>query len=238
MRAAGLEPRVHAARMYASLGRGVFELLWLACRGRDALREAAVVPAESEARLGEAQSLGRGVVLAASHTGNWDLAAAAIAQRVPLVVVTKRLSVRALDAFWQSTRRALGIELVTQDGAMTAARRALARGAAVATMIDQVPARQRHGLVAPFLGRDAWLDKTPATLAARAGAPLVAAASFRRPDGVHELHALTVLTPPPDAGAAWIAEATRAVNEALEAFVRAHPESWLWMHRRWKTPPR
>lgn len=238
MRAAGLDARAHAPRMYASLGRGVFELLWLACRGRAALADITEVPAPAAHALEGALAHGRGVVLAASHTGNWDLAAAAIAQRVPLLVVTKRLSMRALDAFWQSTRAALGVSLAAADGAMAPARAALARGSAVAMMIDQVPQRARHAVRGTFLGREAWLDKTPAVLAARSGAPLVAAAAWRRPDGTHELAALRVIVPPAHPDAAWIEGATRAVNEALDAFVREHPESWLWMHRRWKTPPR
>ncbi len=29
---------------------------------------------------------------------------------------------------------------------------------------------------------------------------------------------------------------TRAVNDHLERWIRARPESWLWMHRRWPKP--
>jgi len=27
---------------------------------------------------------------------------------------------------------------------------------------------------------------------------------------------------------------TQALNDSLEAVVRAHPEQWFWIHRRWK----
>ena len=30
---------------------------------------------------------------------------------------------------------------------------------------------------------------------------------------------------------------TRETTQLLEARIRERPELWLWMHRRWKTPP-
>ena len=35
-----------------------------------------------------------------------------------------------------------------------------------------------------------------------------------------------------------IARLTQAMTREIEGWVRARPEQWLWMHRRWKTQPR
>jgi Kdo2-lipid IVA lauroyltransferase/acyltransferase len=222
--------------MYRSLGAGVLELLWLAGRSRPALDRIVTLDDEALVALERAQSRGRGMVVAASHTGNWDLAACAVAARVPLLVVTKRLSVRALDVFWQTTRARFGVGLASAEAALGRGRSHLARGGAVAMMIDQVPLRTRHGVCGDFLGDRAWIDKAPATLAARTGAPLVVSAARRTATGHHVVSALCVLEPPEDAGRAWIESATREATAALDAFVRRHPEAWLWMHRRWKAP--
>ncbi len=233
MRVAGVaRPASAAARMYRELGTSVFEFLAMAVRDRAALRDAAVEPGSREAWQG-ALAGGRGVVVAASHTGNWDLAACAIARDVELLVVTKHLHVRWLDRFWQSTRARLGVRLCGAEGALGRAREVLGRGGAVAMMIDQVPS-PRHATPVTFLGQAAFADRAPAALAASAGVPLVVAASRRDPTGRHELRVLDVLVPPPRPSRAWIPEATRGATRSLERFVLSHPDQWLWMHRRWK----
>jgi KDO2-lipid IV(A) lauroyltransferase len=234
MRAAGIRDVGGEARaMYRSLGTSALELLYLAARGREAATHARVDPA-SRLLWQQALGRGRGVVVAASHTGNWDLAACTVARDVELLVVTKRLSVRSLDAFWQSTRAAQGIDLAEPYGALTRARAVLGRGGAVAMMIDQVPASARHAMSAEFLGRTATVDRAPAVLAAACRAPLVVAASRREASGQHVLVVLDVIEPLARPSRAWVMQATARATRALDIFVRAHPSQWLWLHRRWK----
>ncbi len=234
MRAAGIvHPGRNARAMYRALGASVVEFLWMAARGRSALGVVEVEPTSRE-RWELALSGRRGVVVAASHTGNWDLSACAIAREVELLVVTKRLSVRWLDRFWQSTRAGLGVRLTEAPGAVGQAREVLRRGGAVAMMIDQVPAPGRRAVLLSFLGQPAHADRAPAAVAAASGAPLVVAVGRRDRSGRHVLSVLEVLTPPARPGAAWIDDATRRATRELERFVLAHPDQWLWMHRRWK----
>lgn len=239
-------PRV-AAAMYASLGAGLLELLWLAGRPPDALDAVAVFTPEADEAIARAAAGGRGVLIATAHTGNWDLAACATARwlgraapavgalgpgRGPLHVVTKRLSWRALDRYWQHLRAARGVKLIDARGAVRRVQAALAAGEAVAMMVDQVPERRTGSCVAPFLGAPARHDLAPATLAARAGAPIVVAFGHRASDGRHVMDVYDVL--PPQAGPRAIADATARIALALERFVEQHPAQWLWLHRRWK----
>ncbi|MGH7281286.1 MAG: hypothetical protein ACRELY_07175, partial [Polyangiaceae bacterium] len=62
----------------------------------------------------------------------------------------------------------------------------------------------------------------------------VVAAARRTAAGDHVLYVLEVLRPPARPTRACVLEATRGATEALGAFVRAHPDQWLWLHRRWK----
>lgn len=234
MRVAGVEqPEREARAFYAELGISAVEFLALAVRGSKAL-EHVWIDEPSRARWNEALALNRGVVVAASHTGNWDLAACAVARERELLVVTKHLSVRWLDRFWQSTRAALGVRLADAAGALARAKETLRRGGAVALMIDQAPTSARHAVPVEFLGASAHADRAAAALAAASGAPLVVAASRRDERGGQVLEVLDVLLPPRRAARAWIDRATRDATRALEAFVRRHPSQWLWLHRRWK----
>jgi KDO2-lipid IV(A) lauroyltransferase len=235
MRTAGIaDPPRQARAMYASLGASAMEFLWLANRGHAATGHVSIDDASANAwQL--AKDRGRGIVIAASHTGNWDLAASAIARDVDLLVVTKRLSAPSLDRFWQSTRADAGVRLTEAPGAMARGREFLRRGGAVAMMIDQVPQSFRHAVTVDFLGRPALVDRAAAALAAASGAPLVVAACLRSSGGSHVLYVLEVLVPPPRATRQWIVEATVSATRALDEFVRRHPSQWLWLHRRWKT---
>jgi KDO2-lipid IV(A) lauroyltransferase len=236
MRASGIErPEREARAMYRSLGTSAAELLWVAARGKGAPWPARIDGA-SRVRLDDALARGRGAVFAASHTANWDLAACAIARERPLLVVTKHLRAAAIDRFWQSTRANQGVLLSPARGALARARAVLAGGGAVAMMIDQVPESCRHAVRGDVLGRPAWIDRAPAALAARTGAPLVVTAGRRDAQGAHRLHVLAVFTPPPRAGRAWIDSTTRAASAALDVFVRENPSQWLWLHRRWRDP--
>jgi KDO2-lipid IV(A) lauroyltransferase len=237
MGAAGIMgPPREARAMYRALGCSAMEFLWLAGRGGEAADHVAIEAASQPLWRG-ALARGRGVVIAASHTGNWDLAACAMARQVELLVVTKRLRDGALDTFWQETRQRQGVSLTSASGALSRSLRALARGGAVAMMIDQVPEATHHAIDVEFLGASASTDRAPAALAARAGAPLVVAVSRRDANGEHVLQVLAVLVPPARPERAWIDAATTAAAHALDGFVRAHPSQWLWLHRRWKRPP-
>ncbi len=154
MEQAGVGAR--ASDMYASLGTGLVELS-LTGLGNESLSRrvdlSRVLP-----RITELRARGRGVVIATAHTGNWDLLACAAAERLPLSVITKRLSIGFLDRVWQSLRARRGVRLLVAGSALRPALDVLARGEAVAMMVDQAPERLRSTITAVFLGSEARVD--------------------------------------------------------------------------------
>jgi KDO2-lipid IV(A) lauroyltransferase len=225
-----------AAEMYRSLGTSVVEILWLAAHRNVPASELASIDEWSHAILSGAHERGCGVVLATAHAGNWELAAAALAERYPLTVVVKPMSVGWVERLCRGARKARGIGLASPDNALAASRDALSRGEMVAMLIDQVPDRASHSVIADFLCGRADVDRSPAALAAAMRVPLVVAVS-RRVGGGHVLEALACLDPPDRDRRAWAVEATRTATRVFERWVHAHPSEWLWMHRRWKAAP-
>jgi len=236
--AAGLAAETLASRVYASLGAGVFELLWLAGRPPEAVDRYFSVSPEAAAALTRARAdVGRGVVVATAHSGNWDLAACAMARRIApatLTVITKRLSWKALDRTWQSLRAARGVVLVEAEGATAAARAALGAGGVVAMMVDQVPERTSGVATFPFLGKAARHDLAPLLLAARARTPLLVLMCRRTKESHHRLELVDVLDASELRGRGAVERAAERVAAGIERFVRDYPEQWLWLHRRWK----
>ncbi len=236
-RAGITSPRREAAGMYRSLGQGVFELLGLAGGGARELDAAIAFDDRSRAKWDAARRVGRGIVVAASHTGNWELAASALAREGDLVAIVKRISVRGFDAFCNRLRARRGVGAALPDGALARGRATLASGGIVVMVIDQVPDSTRHASRVDFLGAPAYADRAPAALAARSGAPIVVAACRRDGRG-HTIEVLDVIVPPPRPSRTWIETATCDATRALDRFVRAHPRDWLWLHRRWRVPAR
>jgi KDO2-lipid IV(A) lauroyltransferase len=237
--ASGFEGAPAIARaMYRSLGAGLAELLWLAGRPPAAIAPHFTMTPAAEAALARAAARGRGVVVATAHTGNWDLTACAAAEWLgdarALTVVTKRLSWRALDRYWQRLRAERGVRLVDAAGAASAVRDALAQGGVVALLVDQAPERRTGVAVLPFLARDAKHDLAPALLAARAKAPIVVLLGRRDERGHHVLEVWDEISPEEQRGKGAALRTTARITAALERFVRAHPAQWLWLHRRWK----
>lgn len=185
--------------------------------------------------LDAARAGGRGVVLLTGHLGNFDLCAVHEALGgLPVHIVSKRLSARGLDTWWQGTRGTCGVRILPEEGTFRAAREALRLGGAVGLVLDQ-HSREERAVEAPFLGIPARTSPALATLALRAGAPIVPCLIRRRPDGGHRI---AYLSPVPLAGDGTgrqrIEETTRRCLAVLERAVREEPGQWFWFHRRWK----
>ncbi len=241
MRRAGIAPAQitrTADRMYASLGRGVLELLRFRADAPSLYR---VTPALAGA-LERARSTG--AVLASGHTGNWELAGARIARDIGLTAIVQRQSVGWAHRFIERVRRAAGIELLypgAGEAPLEAAREAVESKRAVFMMIDQRPASPRHAVAGEFLGAPAWIARGPAALAARTRAPMLLLGMHREGETSEgaslTLDLLATYEPPARPGPRWIAATMRAATAELDAFVRRHPADWMWLHRRWSPAP-
>lgn len=234
--ARGGVPADAAPAMYRALGRGVFELLWVAgSRTMEPALDTVVFTARFSEALDDALAKG-GVVLGVSHTANWELGAFACARLLAargrtLSIVAKRQSVGAFNAFCMRLRQRAGIRVVAPDGGVTrAAAAVLAEGNVLAMPIDQVPDHPRHGTPSPFLGAPALVDRAPFAIAARAHVDVLVVGCRREGDRIHA--ELIERVAPGDLGVA-----PRRATAALDAFVRRAPRDWLWLHRRWRAAP-
>lgn len=217
--------RIRAARaIFVSYHRFLFEFL--------AQRRFATAPLDGRLRLEGAEILyralarGRGAVVAAPHTGNWELAGLALARlgfRVHAVTGVQ------LHPFLSDAVRALkessGIRVSTTADGFGPLLATLRRGGLVVLLVDGDVFDR--GLDAPFFGRARPFPAGPAILARRAKAPLLHAHAERLPDGTHRVAIDGVDEADPALPLALdLARLTERVARAQERNIAAHVTQW------------
>jgi KDO2-lipid IV(A) lauroyltransferase len=138
-----------------------------------------------------------------------------------------------IDAIWKKTRAAYGTKLFAPKGAEGSREllSGLQKGRSVALMNDQ---KFNEGLALPFMGAPAHTAAGPTRLALRFGADLQPMTVERLPGArfrviVHDPIPLARTGSRQGDLEAGVAK----VNAFVEAEVRAHPDQWFWVHKRW-----
>ena len=176
---------------------------------------------------------GAGGIFFSAHLGNWEIASLVVTQNgVPLTHIYRAANNPLVEPLLRAARAPVG-GVHYPKGAAGARKlvAALKRGEHVGMLIDQ---KFNDGIAAPFFGRDAMTAPALAQLALKFGCPVVPA-RVERLGGAR--FRLTVYPPLeiPNSGdrQADVAETMRRVNALFEDWIRARPEQWLWLHRRW-----
>jgi len=178
---------------------------------------------------------GRGAIMLTGHFGNFELGGAMLGQKHAVDVVVRPLSNPRVEAILARERERAGVGVISADRGIRRVYEALRAGRWIAMLADQDARRQ--GVFVPFLGRPASTALGPARISLATGAPIVMGFVARGADG-----RMTLDIEPPlaveDPAAPDAALRLTALHSArLEARVRARPEMWFWLHRRWKTRP-
>lgn len=225
-----------ARGVYRHFGQVLFDILWLQGRPRETVLP--LVEIVGREHVDAAIAAGRGVVYATCHLSNWEVLALAHSWVFgPVSVVVRALDNPALDARLAAFRRQGGSALIYKQHALGQALRRLREGGGVALLMDQNVA-PGDGIFVPFFGRPAATTTVAAALAVKTGAALVPGHIETLPDGRYRSVYEAPLAFDLSANRAEeLARLTAELTARIEGWVRAHPEQWLWLHRRWKTQP-
>jgi KDO2-lipid IV(A) lauroyltransferase len=176
---------------------------------------------------------GKGVLFATAHLGNWELSAFAHALMAgPMHIVVRPLDNPRLDTLAARLRTLSGNRIIGKKEFARGILRALAGNEAVGILIDQNTSLD-EGIFVPFFGIPACVSTGIARLAAHSGAAVIP--GFALWSESERRYTLKFYPPVEITGDAT--EDTRRIHAQLESVIRAHPDQWLWMHRRWKTRP-
>ena len=179
---------------------------------------------------------GKGVVIMVPHSGNWYMAAWAMAKYgLPLFAIAARQRNPKLNA-WMN-RQYGDIEVLDRDNRSTLIQihQRLRDGRAFAILPDL---RVRNPDVeVDFLGGRANVSHAGAAFAVNSGCPIVLAVMTRE-NGRHVFHYLKALRPDPAADKKE--ETRRLTREALKLLsdeIVKHPGDWYWYNKRWILEP-
>ena len=224
-----------ARAVYRHLGRIAMEHARLLTSSVTDIRDR--IEVSGEEHVAQARRRGHGVVLVTGHFGNWELLGATVtALGHPIGVVAKDQHNPAVNRLIIRCRERLGMRVIPMASATRAVLRTLKRNECVGLLVDQDAGP--GGTFVRFLDQPASTYQGPAAFALRAAAPIIPC--FIIHNGA-ERHRVVFEDPieaiPSGNQEADIQQVTQQYTAVLERYIRAHPDHWFWVHRRWKTVP-
>jgi KDO2-lipid IV(A) lauroyltransferase len=176
----------------------------------------------------QAAAAGRPVILVTGHFGNYEALRAALSGRGFAVGGLYRdMSNPYFNAHYVRTMQSFGGPVFAQGRKGTAGFvRHLKSGGQLVLLFDQ---HVHQAPILKFLGKPAHTAVSAAELALRYDALLIPFYGIRRADGLS--FDCVMEAPVPDSDPETM---TQALNDSLTKRIRAHPEQWLWVARRWR----
>ena len=184
--------------------------------------------------LDAALKLGRGGIIAAAHSDNWELLGGALAQNgYKLVGVSQKQSNRGADRFMNEYRAMVGMYIMYKYD-VRGMFKMIANGYLIGLIMDQDAAED--GIVMPFLGRDASCAHGAATIARRTEAPIIPIFIAKGPGRTHNIIIDKAVFVEKTADKHEdIRKTTMLLTQKIEEHIKKYPNEWFWLHNRWKS---
>jgi Kdo2-lipid IVA lauroyltransferase/acyltransferase len=220
-----------ARRCFIHLGKSLVEVMLMTPR-----RLERVVEFQGEEKLRAALAAGKGAIFVTGHIGNWELLAHAVASRFPLSVIAAPIEPESVNDLIVALRGRMGVRTVLRGrpGAVREMIRIFRERGILGLLIDQDT--DVESVFVDFMGLPAKTPVAAASIAVRFGAPVVFGHIQRYRGDRHRIVIEGPLTLV-DTGAAEkdLKTNTAMLSGMIENCIRARPEQWVWMHRRWRS---
>ena len=226
-----------AVRSYARYWREAFRLPRM---DATAVHDSVESVVQGVRHLDDALEAGKGVVIALTHSGNWDVAGLWLVEALrrrgrpaTFATVAERLRPASLYDRFVDYRRSLGFEVLPADaGARTVATLAarLRAGGVVCLVADRD--LSGAGVEVDFFGARARMPGGPAQLARHTGAALLPVAGWFTEDGWGLRFRPPPVTPAEAAGTE-VAMVTQMLADAFASGIAEHPADWHMLQPIW-----
>ena len=185
-----------------------------------------------------ARRRGKGVLFLTGHMSAWELAPFAQALHgYPLHFLVRPIANRRVDELVNRYRCLSGNQPIGKNRSARSILKILGEGGTIGVLSDHNTSHEN--VFVNFFGVPAATTSGLARIALRTGAAVVPGFLFwDAGSGKYRLgfEPAVELSRTSDEEAD-IVENTARFTRVIENYVRAHPEQWLWVHKRWKTRP-
>jgi Kdo2-lipid IVA lauroyltransferase/acyltransferase len=226
---------------FESLGRVLGETSQFPRFSRERLNELVEFDFAPEAyqRFKELRAAGRGAIIASPHLGNWEMGVFAYsALKEPINYLARPIDNPLIEEMTIKLRIRFGNRPINKTNSVSTAIELLRTGNILGVLPD-VNVHPKEGVFVPFFGIPACTTSGVAMLAMRTNAIIVPMCCVW--DETAQKYKLVhgEIIEPSRTGDRHrdVLETTASYTLAMEKFVRAYPEQWLWIHKRWKTRP-
>ncbi len=176
---------------------------------------------------------GQPIILTGSHLGNWEYSGLSLppALHGPTITAYKALKNKSLESYLNNRRSRTGMTLIGMDEVFKVMRQRNGEPAVYILLADQSPSNRKSAHWVPFFGQDTATLPGADVLARKFNYPVVHYVITRIRRGFYEIHFKDLS---PESATAAEMDITKAFSRQLEQEITAHPEQWLWSHKRWK----
>lgn len=225
-----------AKRVFENLARIPFEIAWTYRMDEESYKKLFQIHGLSN--LKTAFDRKKGVLFLTAHSGNWELLPSIIKLAgYPSLVIYRPLNFKPADRYLYEYRVRFGVEMVAKKKSMRKIVRTLDQKECVGIVLDQ-NAGYTAGVFADFLGKPASTSMGLSLAALKYEAPVIPVFLYQAGEKFHvEIGKEIPLIKTGDKEKDIVAN-TQKYNQAIEAFVRNHPEHWFWVHNRFKDQPK
>lgn len=220
-------------RVFENLGITLLEILQL--RGLTAEEIGARIRIDGREHIASGMACPTGVVIVSAHLGNWEMAPLFFAAAYgPIDLVARNVRPQPLDRWMTRFRTRFGNRIINKQGGLAQMTRSLRAGNALGLLVDQGTKRS-EGVRVRFFDHDVSATPAAVLLAMRCRCPVYAAFTVREESGGFRLIVFPEirLERSRDLRADLVAN-TQKVLGIIEEMVRAYPEQWFWLNKRWK----
>jgi Kdo2-lipid IVA lauroyltransferase/acyltransferase len=168
-----------------------------------------------------------------AHNFNWELACLAVAQNIKhlFLVVYMPIGNKAFDKIFMKVRTKTGAELLPATDVRNAIIPYRNKLYGLALVADQNPGYPKNAYWLNFFGKPTPFVKGPESGARRGNTPVVFCKITKLKRGHYKVFFEMGEEHPANTKPG---ELTKTYAAFLGAFIKEHPEMWLWSHRRWK----